>query len=180
MESTTLEPVLSHGGVCIIPLNKGRIAMIDEADLYREFSAINRGGELRTFVLCERIWRVEGGIKAYAATGIGDETILMHRMLMETPETLYVDHVNGITLDNRRCNLRNCTNSQNQANTSARKGAFKGVHFVPRFKKWRAAIRHNYKMQNIGLFENEVDAARAYDARAVELFGEFAKLNLPK
>ena len=89
---------------------------------------------------------------------------------------------NGNSLDNRRCNLRLCTNSQNQQNQTPQGGSseFKGVYWRKRDKKWCAGIGHNGKQYYLGLFANEIDAARAYDAAARERFGDFSRANFPK
>ena len=94
----------------------------------------------------------------------------------------HVDHINGDRLDNRRFNLRLCTNQQNQMNKTKRVGSssrFKGVYFQKTSRKWVAAIQKDRKLKHIGLFSDELDAARAYDAAAKEAFGEFAWLNFP-
>lgn len=91
------------------------------------------------------------------------------------------DHINHDTLDNRRENLRICTTSQNNMNRtkSANKSStYKGVCWYYRSNKWMARIKHNDTRYHLGYFEDEIDAARAYNKKAVELFGPFAKLNL--
>ncbi|MDI9433494.1 MAG: hypothetical protein QM570_17405 [Planctomycetota bacterium] len=83
-------------------------------------------------------------------------------------------------LDNRRCNLRICTQLQNSQNSRRRrpgKSRFRGV--FPRGDKWQAAVQHNGKPMYLGLFDEEVEAARARDRKAFELAGEFAVLNFP-
>jgi hypothetical protein len=106
----------------------------------------------------------------------------LHRYVMDAPIGVDVDHINGDTLDNRRENLRLVTARQNQANSRKRKEAsskYKGVAWHPVSGKWRAYISPNGKQQHLGLFSDEVDAARAYDKRASEVFGPHASLNLP-
>lgn len=107
----------------------------------------------------------------------------MHREIMVAPSGQYVDHVNGNKLDNRRENLRMCSNSQNMANRRAprvNRSGFKGVHFFKRDGTWRAAITQDYKTKHIGYYATPEEAARAYDIKARELFGEFAQLNFPE
>jgi len=96
--------------------------------------------------------------------------------------------ISGDTLDNRRCNLRICTNRENARNTRSSKlqksGGFKGVFWHKKGQKWEAAIgagelTPNGKRRRIylGLYWHPVEAARAYDAAALRHFGEFAAIN---
>lgn len=92
-----------------------------------------------------------------------------------------VDHIDGNRLNNQKANLRTATGQQNQANQLPRTGTsqYKGVSWHTRDRKWRASIRFNYKKYNLGNFSSEEDAARAYDAKAMEFFGSHARLNFP-
>ena len=107
--------------------------------------------------------------------------ICMHREILglKTSDGKDTDHINGNGLDNRRVNLRPCTPSQNQHNRRSFCGTskYKGVSWHKRDKKWQAYIRLNGKLIHLGLFDSEIEAARAYDIKAKELFGEFAHLN---
>mgnify|MGYP001043015404 CR=1 FL=1 len=117
----------------------------------------------------------------YARTWTNGETVLMHRMIMNPSKDMMVDHINHKKLDNRRENLRECTHSQNLANSvkgNKRKSSrYKGVDYKKRDKKWAARIMKDRKPHVLGVFDREIDAARAYDRCAVELFGEFANTN---
>jgi hypothetical protein len=119
----------------------------------------------------------EGGL-IYAVRSIGRKRRQhpLHRVILgEVPsDTDHVDH-NG--LNNRRNNLRPCTQNQNNGNSRQRVGVsgFRGVHIVNETGRWAAAIAH----QRIGTFTTPEEAARAYDAAAVAHFGEFATLNFP-
>lgn len=112
------------------------------------------------------------------------QSALMHRLLMGTPYNLQIDHINGDRLDNRRCNLRICNTAQNNQNMrpGARHGTsqFKGVHWCATRHKWCAMIKGDYRRYNLGRFDSEIEAARAYDRKAAELFGEFFRPNLPQ
>jgi len=104
---------------------------------------------------------------------------LMHRDIMGCPKGMEVDHINGDGLDNRRLNLRVCTRAENGKNVPGRKGTskYKGVALVPQTKRWRALIKCDYKFITIGTFSTQKEAAMAYDQRAKELFGEYARTN---
>lgn len=113
--------------------------------------------------------------------GIESAVLLMHRLIVNAPDGSDVDHVNRETLDNRKLNLRVCSRSQNSMNRPKQPGVFssqfKGVSLDKARNKWQAHIHFNKKHIAIGRFENELDAARAYDQLAKTCFGEFATLN---
>jgi hypothetical protein len=105
-------------------------------------------------------------------------TVLLHRLIMNAPPGVEVDHENGNGLDNRRSNLRLATPAQNNGNQKPRGGSsvFKGVCWHKQRGKWYARISH----RSLGLFAVEEDAARAYDKAALQEFGEFARCNFEK
>ena len=93
-----------------------------------------------------------------------------------------IDHINGIRDDNRWKNLREATGNQNQHNSKLRSdntSGYKGVTWRKYRNKYRARIKFYGKNLLLGYFSSPEDAARAYDAKARELFGEFARLNFP-
>lgn len=105
---------------------------------------------------------------------------LMHRLIMGAKPGQIVDHKNRNSLDNRRENLRFCTVSQNTANSRRHQDSrypYRGVSL--RYGKWQAYIRKNGNYHSLGAYIDIEDAARAYDRKALELFGEFAVLNFP-
>lgn len=108
------------------------------------------------------------------------EMLLLHRVILNAPKDLSVDHINGNGLDNRKQNLRLCCHKQNSANMNRFKGVskFKGVTLTKN-KTWKASLGSlkygTYKY--LGTFSTEVEAARAYNQAAKERWGEFAKLN---
>jgi len=115
----------------------------------------------------------------YDANG-KQHTILMHRQILGAQPGEQVDHRNRKGLDNQRHNLRFCTYSQNQANRKKRAGCmsqYKGVHWDKRAGKWQARIRVHGKWIHLGLFDDEIAAALAYNKAATEYFGEFARPN---
>lgn len=110
--------------------------------------------------------------------------VRLHRLIMNCPKGMVVDHINGNTLDNRKSNLRICTKLENQYNQKKHKGnrhsKYKGVTFRKELKSkpWEAFIYKDYKSTRLGYFATEKEAAVAYNAKALELYGQFAKLNV--
>ena len=99
---------------------------------------------------------------------------------MNCPSDMIVDHINGDTLDNRKQNLRICTQSGNCMNR--RKGAnktsiYKGVTFLKSKKRWMAQIKTKGNRKPLGTFKTEDKAAIAYNIAAIKMFGEFARPN---
>ena len=115
------------------------------------------------------------------------KTFHVHRLVAKAflpepePGQNCVDHINGSRGDNNVLNLRWSTYRQNNANRKKKGGTssrYKGVHWHKKAKKWSAGIRGNDgRRRHLGLFQNEIDGAIAYNEVAIEVFGEFAKLN---
>ena len=123
--------------------------------------------------------------KMYAVSHRKDRTILkMHRLVMGEPKGMDIDHRFGTGLDNQKSNLRVCTRSQNNMNrgkiSKATSSKYKGVCWSENEQKWLSLIKIKGKRIYIGSFVSEVKAAKAYDKKARELFGEFAKPNFAK
>lgn len=104
----------------------------------------------------------------------------IHRMIMNCPTGMVVDHINHNPLDNRKCNLRICTPKQNSYNNTSKNGNSKyvGVSFRKDKNKYRAYIFNNYKQITLGHFKTEIEAVIARDCAARIIYGEFANLNL--
>ena len=102
---------------------------------------------------------------------------------VNVPSKSFIDHINHNGLDNRRCNLRVATHSENMRNRKPQLGTsskFKGVCWMKKVNKWQVSIRYNKVKLHLGLYSNEIKAAKAYDGVAKELHGEFARLNFTK
>ena len=157
-----------------IPLSMGLVALIDDEDE----DNVRRH---KWHAVCTPTNRT-----CYAVANIHDgvtfRTVQMHRFIMSPPDDMQVDHINGEGLDNRRGNMRNVTRAQNQWNRKPPPGStscYKGVSWRTRSGKWIARIARDGQEIRIGAYDDEETAARAYDAKAVELFGEYARLNFP-
>lgn len=121
------------------------------------------------------------GVKEYAeAYDIKtNKNFKMHNLLLNPEEGKVIDHINRDPSDNRRNNLRICNQQQNVFNTRGKNhtSVYKGVSWQKSRNKWFAVIGINGKTYNLGRYNNEIDAAKAYNKKAIELFGEFAYLN---
>jgi hypothetical protein len=95
---------------------------------------------------------------------------------MNTPPDLVVDHINHDRLDNRKCNLRNCTRSQNAQNMKDN-GRYQGVHWNSDHKKYCSRIRVNIKRKHLGYFDTPEEAALCYNNAALKYYGEHARIN---
>jgi hypothetical protein len=155
-----------------IILTKGYAAVIDDDDFER--------------VSCFKWYACEckSGVYAMRMTYPERKPTVVHlsRFILNAPNNKFVDHINN-TLDNRKENLRLATNQQNSFNRrKLKRKTFKGTyHRVNRKQRpFSARIKFNNKTHYLGTFATEIEAAKAYDAKAKELFGEFAYLNFPK
>lgn len=121
-------------------------------------------------------------VKAYVRK-VGTRTLLHRLILGVTDSDIHIDHINGDPLDNRRENLRVATRQENMFNRRPDRhtsSQYKGVSWERRARRWRSELRTNGVTHFLGRFASEEDAARAYDAAARDLFGEYAYLNFPE
>lgn len=155
-----------------IPLTQGKVAIVDD-DMYDflmqwQWSAhFNKG----KWYAIRSDWTVSP-----------KRVLKMHRVIMNAPDGVEVDHRNGDGLRNTRKNLRLCSRIQNIFNAGPQrrnKTGFKGVSPYGSGKKFRATISVRGKWSHIGVFATAEEAARAYDAEAIRCFGAFAWLNFP-
>lgn len=106
------------------------------------------------------------------------KTVYLHRELINAPKDKQVDHINRDRLDNRRGNLRLCTNTQNQMNCWRNpKSGFKGVYKLHKKDGYQVKLRLGGQRIFVGNFLNKLEAARAYNQAAQKYYGEFARLN---
>ena len=93
--------------------------------------------------------------RKYAATKIGGRLVLMHRLIMSTPEDMHTDHINHNGLDNQRTNLKVCTHAENMANRSIQSG---GVFWHSQRGKWHVRIQWKKKRVSYGLYTTKKEA----------------------
>lgn len=151
-----------------IELTQGKVAFVDDED----YDYLNQWKWYAQNTKCG----------FYAARGCvknkNSGKIFMHRVIMATEKGMMCDHADHNTLNNQKSNLRNCTALQNQLNKSSHKNStskYKGVSWFN--GKWIAQTRFNKTKIYIGRFENEIDAAMAYDKKVKEFNKEFVNLN---
>ncbi|MDP9317093.1 MAG: HNH endonuclease, partial [Chloroflexota bacterium] len=131
-----------------ITLTQGKVALVDDED-YESLSSHK--------------WRYHNA--GYAVRTEGTRSVLMHRVIMQAPVGMEVDHINRDRLDNRRTNLRLCSHMENCRNNSTHKGSsqYKGVYWDKANQRWVSRIVVSYKDIYIGSFSSELEAAHAYD-----------------
>lgn len=152
-----------------IQLTRGLITLIDEAD----YEWVSR-----------RIWHESSG--GYATTRKFDSEwvrgtprkVAMHRMMLNPPPGLEVDHINGNRLDNRRENLRLVTRSQNICNSRNRpnKWGLRGVYYHSQSALWVARITIQRKTHYLGYYKTAEEAHEAYKKAAINYHGEYARV----
>lgn len=148
-----------------IPLSRGMFAIVDRVDLH-----LVRG---RKWHACERN-------RVWYASSYASKPPLMHRLILDAPENVKVDHRDGDGLNNTRANLRLATHAENMRNSRLKvsnTSGFRGVYFHKQRGKWRATIRAGARRLSLGMFDTAEEAAIAYDRAAVIEHGEFASLN---
>ncbi len=160
-----MSEVHSSGLVCAIVLTKFKVAFVDAADYDLVSGKQWQASLTRGHCYAKR------------------DRVFMHRLIMGAKKGEYVDHLNDDGRDNRRCNLRICTNGENLSRQKgARRYGYKGVYHSrrtpPLSKPWEAAIQKDRKI-HLGYFATAEEAARAYDRAAKEHRGVYATLNFP-
>lgn len=164
-----------------IPLTQGQVALVNDSDYeflsqWKWYALKQRLGNF--YAVRNSPWEYREGENRKHFL------ILMHREILglERGDRRQGDHQNHNTLDNRRDNVRICTQQQNNMNQKPSLNTtsqFKGIHWYNHYKRWVASIRKDGKLKHLGYFDIEEDAALAYDKAAIREFGEFAHLNFP-
>jgi hypothetical protein len=152
-----------------IQITKGKIVLVDDED-FEYLSSIPWYFNGRGYAVNKSRFFNEDGSR---------KQMLMHRLLLNAPEDMKVDHINNNTLDNRKSNLRlasSADNSRNMRKPNTNTSGYKGVSKT-RSGNWHSSISYYDKTIHLGTFDNKHDAARMYNFWAVDLYGEFAQLN---
>jgi len=150
--------------VNLVLRNSNSVGVIDDADMEH---------------ISKYVWGCDKMGYIFAKTPYARKTFL-HRFLLNTKAGMVVDHINRNPLDNRRCNLRECNQSQNVGNRSFSKNntsGFKGVSFLKGLGKWAARIGIGNQRKHLGYYTTPEQAASVYDKAAIERWGEFAATN---
>ena len=152
-------------------LTRGKVALVDDADFQRFNQYKWQAMKVKHLWYAMRSIHVDKKLRI----------ILLHREILglQHKDGIMTDHRNGNGLDDRRCNLRACTHTDNMRNRKTQKhsSVFKGVAWVKRVGRWIAYISVNNKTIHLGYFHDESEAALAYNDAAQKYFGEFARLN---
>ena len=162
-------PPPQSDGAKLIPLTQGKFAIVDAEDYER---------------LSKYKWYTrKSDHRLYAYRSKERKSIGMHRDVMNAAKGFVVDHIDGDGLNNRKSNLRLCTWTENSLNKRPRsngRSRYKGLAWQKRTGKWEVRITKCGKRRYLGTFDDEMEAAIAYDRKAEVLFGEFAYLNFPQ
>jgi hypothetical protein len=169
MPAKPIRPIRIEGNIAYVPLTRGYEAVIDAAD-------VPLVSDWNWFAKADNEKRVYGVRSSRCVLG---KAVLMHRIIAQCPDGLYVDHIDGNGLNNRRSNLRHATNSQNQHNqsvNSVNKSGFKGVSWHKKRGMWQARIRANKKRIWLGNYICVKEAHAAYCEASARLHGEFSRV----
>jgi hypothetical protein len=155
-----------------IPLTRGLFALVDDEDFDRvsQFKwTAETSPKDNTFYACRSV----------KVGGKWTHESLHHKILDHLPRRQRIDHRDGDGLNNQKSNLRPASHSENLRNMRCRnKHGLKGICLLSYgAKPWKAKITYDGKLRHIGYYATAIEAAEAYDKKASEVFGEFARLN---
>lgn len=161
-------PIRIEGEIAYVPLTRGHEAIIDAADI-----PLVGGFNWQALVGPHTVYATRTDY-----SGRKKRTVMLHRVLLDDPGRLDVDHQDGNGLNNRRCNLRGATRSQNLSNQRIRSNntsGFKGVSRNKARAKWMAYIALHGKQHHLGYYDTPEAAHAAYVEASARLHGEFGR-----
>jgi hypothetical protein len=169
MPKKEIRPIRACGQYAYVELTKGLEAIIDIEDadsvgLFNWHAQVHASHQYAT---------------RWVVTDDGKTLLGMHRFILNAPSGMVVDHINGNGLDNRRCNIRLASRSQNMHNSKMQcnnTSGFKGVHWDKNKRKWQANIKLHDKRRYLGSFDTAEDAAKAYQKAADKMHLDFARM----
>ena len=152
----------------LLPLTKGYFSLVDEDDFKRLSIYKWSACILHNYIRAERQIQKNGKRRK----------LFLAREIMNAPDGRYVDHINGDTLDNRKCNLRLCSKAENNRNVGLRTtntSGYKGV--IKSGNGFKVQIGVNSEKKYLGYFKSKTLAAMFYNLAALWYHKEFAQLN---
>ncbi|TFB85819.1 hypothetical protein E3O44_12520 [Cryobacterium algoricola] len=163
-------PLVAEAGVLKIPLGGRAMGTFGLADVIHLES------------IAGHKWHVDtGGYVIRNAIPRG-RSVYLHDVVVGEKNGLVVDHIDGNKLDNRCANLRLVPRGKNNINRAkisrSKPSQYKGVFWAKANNKWLVKIGHDHQYTHIGYFDNEVDAAMAYNSAAKKYHGIYARLNV--
>lgn len=156
--------IIIIGPTAYIPLTQEYVATVDASDIH-----LVKGYNWTVIVRSTTV---------YVYRKSKGKTVLLHRVIMDDPDGMTIDHRDGNGLNNTRSNLRIATKAQNNRNqkmTDRNTSGYKGVSWHKKDRKWRAYIHVNNKYIHLGHFSNVEDARRAYAEASIKLHAEFGR-----
>lgn len=169
MANRLIRPIRIEGNLAFITLTRGYEAVIDAADIELV------SGRNWTTLITRQLKYARTTESAHNK----QRWLPLHRVILNAPSGMVVDHINSDGLDNRRCNLRlathaeNCRNKRTANNNTS--GA-KGVYWDSQRDGWRAQITAAGRTYALGKFVNFDDAVAAYSQASMRLHGDFGRL----
>lgn len=143
----------------------------------------SKNGDNKTFIIdpedydkvSTKVWHINDF--GYVISWINGKHCRLHRLIMEPPNNMDIDHINHNTLDNRKCNLRICTRQQNSMNQKKKinnTSGTPGVVFDKRSNFWMATIKYKYKRIYLGCYKSKDDAIKSRKCGEQKYYGEYA------